>query len=322
MTLFAAAVRGEDEARACGSCGAPLAPDAAFCRSCGARYEAPVPPPPIAPPPPPAGNGERRHRTAIWLGVAIVVLGAGAALAILLSSGSSTTFTTVVVDSEGSTVTETITTEDTDAEEPTTVFEAPAAPLVEAGSYVQAGSFRTPAGAGSEQERLLSEGIDVEVVSSDGAQEFYPGFQVLLVGPVEGQSEEKSVVKALGRNGVPSAFARSLSPAAEIEASEAAGEWSGTLDRSSSERPNLDDSFTVTLEMDAEGNSGTLEVPSEGCSQTMQLVEVSPTTLTYEQKNSCVSGGPLRIRPTGDELMVSILPLENETLVTGSLSPR
>ncbi|HEY6731076.1 MAG TPA: SPOR domain-containing protein [Solirubrobacterales bacterium] len=255
------------------------------------------------------------------MGVAIVLAGAGAALAILLSSSGESVATTVMVNSAGSTVTETITTESDTAESSTQVTEAPAAPPVEAGRYVQAGSFRTNLYAESERERLEAEGVDVEVVSSDGAQEFYPGFQVLLAGPVEGQSEEKALIKALGRNGV-SAYARSLSPARETAASEAAGDWGGTLERSSSEHPNLDDSLIVTLEMNSEGTSGTLEVPAEGCSQTVDLAEKSPNTLTYSQDQPCVSEGDLRIRPTGDELMVSILPLDSDTLVTGSLTPR
>lgn len=305
------------EGRYCGNCGQPLGLGATFCRSCGARYEPPSPPAPSAPP----GSGEehpRRNRTAIWIGIVIVGLGAGGALAILLSGGKSSSSTTVVVESDGSTTTETISTEETT--EKSTVASRRIAGSVEAGRYVQAGSFKTDTYSEAERDRLLAEGIDAEVVRANEVEEFYPGFRVLLVGPVEREAEEKAMIKALDRNGV-SGFARPVSPAQEISASEVAGEWSGILERSSSERPRLNDSLIVTLEMDSDGNSGTLEVPATGCTQTVTLAQEGAATLTYRQGSPCVSGGPLRIRPAAGELMVTVLPLSNDTLVMGSLTP-
>lgn len=274
---------------------------------------------------PPGEEGPKRSRAAIWIALAIVVIGAGAALAILLSGGDSSTSTTVVVDSEGSTTTETVTAADTvDEGSAQGTTELPPGQIVgsiEAGRYVQAGSFRTDTYSEVERDRLAAAGIDVEVVLADEVEELYPGFRVLLAGPVESEAEEKAVLKALDHNGV-SGFARSVTPAREISAGETAGEWGGVLERSSDERPHLDDSLTVALEMDSEGNSGTLEVPATGCSQTITLVEEGETTLVYRQDSPCVSGGPLRIRPAAGQLMVSVLPLGTDTLVTGSLSPR
>ncbi|HEX5984456.1 MAG TPA: zinc-ribbon domain-containing protein [Solirubrobacterales bacterium] len=303
--------------RYCGNCGERLSPGAAFCRSCGARYV----PPAAAPSPgahPEAGEDRPGSRAALWLALAIVVVGAGAALAILLSSGGSSSSTTVVVDSEGSTATETTT-----AEESTVAERATGSVVgsVEAGRYVQAGSFKTDIYAEVERDRLVAAGIDVEVVESDEVGELYPGFRVLLAGPVESDAEEKGVIKALDRNGV-SAFARPVTPAREIDSSEAAGEWSGVLERSSSERPRLDDSLDVTLEMDSEGRTGTLEVPATGCSQTLTLAQEREATLTYLQDHPCVSDGPMRIRPAEGQLMVTVLPIGPDTLVLGSLTPR
>jgi hypothetical protein len=271
------------------------------------------------PPNPDGGQTHsRRNRVAIWVGLAIVVLGAGAALAILLSSGGSSSRTTVVVDSDGSTTTETVTAEETTDE--STLPSRPIVGAVEAGRYVQAGSFKTDTYSTAERDRLAAEGIDAEVVRSDEVEELYPGFRVLLVGPVESEAEERAVIKALERNGV-SGFARPVSPAKGVSAGEVAGEWSGALERSSSERPRLNDSLNVTLEMDPDGRSGTLEVPATGCSQTISLADEGETILTYQQGAPCVSGGPLRIRPAAGQLMVTVLPLENDTLVMGSLTP-
>jgi hypothetical protein len=194
------------------------------------------------------------------------------------------------------------------------------AEAIEAGRYVQAGSFKTVAHAEEERERLAAAGIGVDVVSSDGAAEFYPGFQVLLAGPVTKPSQEQSVVEALRHNGVPSAFARNLTPAPRATgASEAAGRWTGTLERSSGEHPHLDGSLHVVLEIAPDGETGTLE--EGGCTENLTLSESGPATFSYAQTNPCVSGGELFVRPTPGQLMVSLLPLDSDALTLGSLSP-
>ncbi|HEV7615450.1 MAG TPA: zinc-ribbon domain-containing protein [Solirubrobacterales bacterium] len=311
--------------RTCLNCGQPLAPGAAFCRHCGSRYEQPANPPP---PTPPRHRDQprdpRRRRLAIWAAAAIVLVGAGAAVAILLSSGSGSSSTTVLVGSDetaaetDSTEAEAETAEDTTA----AVGEGPAPDSVEAARYVQAGSFKTVSHAEAERERLAAAGIDVEVVPSDGAEQFYPGFQVLLGGPLEAGSEEGAMVKALRRNGVPSAFARGLTPALEVDGpEETAGLWSGTLDRSSGERPGLSGSLAVTLQMNADGEAGILEFEDSSCRDDLTLSETTTTTLAYAQSRSCAAAGDLLIRPSGGELMLSLLPPDSDVLVLGKLSP-
>jgi SPOR domain len=310
-------------ARHCTNCGQPLVASAAFCRSCGARYEAPRSTPTETAPRTagPASSGSPgRRRTAIWVAAAIILIGAGAAVAILLSSGGGSPSTTVLVSSEGTTATETTTIE-TSAGTTTEVADAPSASSVEAGRYVQAGSFKTVSHAETERERLAAAGVDVRVVSSDGAEELYPGFQVLLGGPFEAGSEEAATIKALRHNGVPSAFARNLTPAAEISGpAETAGRWSGLLDRSSGEHPNLTGPLSVSLEMDAGGRTGTLEFEA-GCRDELTLSERTATTLSYAQGQFCAGSGDLLVRPADGQLMLSLLPLDSDVLVLGSLSP-
>jgi sporulation related protein/zinc ribbon protein len=286
------------EMRRCGNCGEALAPGASFCRACGARYEEPRTMEPGRP---------RRTRVAGWAALAIVVLGAGAAAAILLASGGGSATTTVVVNGKGTTT-----------DEPP---EAPTAGAIEAARYVQAGSFRSPSNAAEEQDRLAAAGIEVQVVSSDWAQEFYPGFQVLLAGPVHSESEADAIDRALERNGVPSAFARDLTPALESGIpADAGGVWSGVLDRSSGERPSLNGSLEVTLTMEPDGETGALEVEGSNCRESLALSETTASTLSYSQDRPCVAGGPLHIRPIGPELMVSVLPPESDVLATGTLT--
>lgn len=309
-------------ARECANCGQALAPGAAFCRSCGAKYEAgpvgsatvPRPPGPAGPPSPPS---PRRSRTPIWAGGAIVLAGAGAALAILLSSGGGSSSTTVLVNSGEKTATAA----DTAAATSESAGQ-PAAGSIEAGRYVQAGSFKTVPHAETERERLAAAGIDVRVVPSDNAEEFYPGFQVLVGGPLTSASEEASMIKALHGAGVPSAFARDLSPASEVgDPDEIAGRWSGVLDRSSGEHPNLNGPLPVSLEIDSDGNTATLEFEEAGCRDELTLAETTATTFDYAQGRPCAAAGDLLVRPTGGQLMLSLLPFDSDALVLGSLSP-
>lgn len=305
-------------ARECASCGQALAPGAAFCRSCGAKYGAePVGsatvPQPAAPRSP---SSPRRSRTAIWAGGAIVLAGAGAALAILLSSSGGSSSTTVLLNSSEKTATAANAAETTSES-----AEQSAAGSIEAGRYVQAGSFKTVPHAETERERLAAAGIDVRVVPSDTAEEFYPGFQVLVGGPFTSGSQAASMIKALHGAGVPSAFARDLSPAVEIgDPAEIAGRWSGVLNRSSGEHPNLNGSLPVSLEVDSDGNTATLEF-EDGCRDELTLAETTATTLAYAQGRPCAAGGDLLVRPTSGQLMLSLLPFDSDALVLGSLSP-
>lgn len=311
--------------RHCENCGQPLAPDASFCRFCGQRFEEQAVPEQVRPP--------QSGRVAFWLAGAIVVIGIGAAAAILLAGGGGSSRTTVVFDtSEGSRDATPRTVETTDDETAETPTEAttPASSSrtgegvsggIDAGRYVQAGSFRTLSHAEDEQERLGAAGVEVEVVSSDGAAEFYPGFQVLLAGPFVSKSEEKGVVEGLKRNGVPSAFVRDLSPAPALEGpEEAAGTWEGEVERSSDERPGLDGDLPVRLEFSSDGETGTLETGS--CSEGLTLAEPGRATLTYAQDRLCISGEELFVRPTEEgQLMVTLLPLDSDAIILGTLNP-
>lgn len=266
--------------------------------------------------PEPAGG---RSRTAFWVAAVIILVGAGAAVAILLAGGGDSSRTTVLVDRAGKTTTVTTEAESTEAAAGDSNSEASASTEVEPGLYVQAGSFRSLPGAEEERARLAAAGVDVNVVSSDGAAELYPGFQVLFSDPISSAAQERSLLKSLEDNGV-DGFARDLSPAPLLDgASDAAGRWTGALDRTSGEHPNLEGTLTVTVAIDSDGQAGTLEIAG-GCSENLGLKEEGPTTLTYSQDASCVSGGDVFVRPAGSELMVSMLPLGTDVFVTGSLS--
>lgn len=310
----------------CGSCGSALAPDASFCRYCGTRYEAP-------PRGPDSAHHDRggSHRTALWAGVAIVMLGAGAALAILLAGGSSDAGTTVVVSKNGTTsvVTGAAAGSGNETERSRSTAEAGAAAkpvaaaapeAVAAGHYVQAGTFRTVEHAEIERERLAAGGVEVTVIPSNGAAEFYPNLQVLVAGPIANAAEERSLIAALRHDGVPDAFGRDLSPAPRLSGpSDAAGRWGGTLDRTSGEHPDLEATLPVTVEIESDGRTGRLV--QGGCTGDLTLSEAGPTSLTYKQEPPCVSGGLVGIRPSQGELMVELAPLGSDVLALGTLSP-
>lgn len=305
--------------RVCPQCGNPLAASAAFCRSCGARYEDPPTeqaPPPLPGPLPvaPAGDdepvaGNRRPSGAIvFLTAAIVLAAAGIAAALALGGGGSST-TTVVRAGAGDSGTGT---------------GAASAPVgsIEAGRYMQAGSFKFRDDAEKERRRLAADGIDVQVVPSEEAQELYPGFQVLLGGPLRSGSEEAVLLRKLHDDGVPSAFARHLTPAL---AAPAYGElarrtWTGRLEESSTSRPRLDRSLPVTLAMSANGREGTLEFLDLNCVAEL-VAEPSPGPSLRFGRNAGCFAGSWRLRLSGRELVLTFLPQGSDAIVLGELHP-
>jgi hypothetical protein len=247
-----------------------------------------------------------------WAGATIVLVGAGIAAAILLAGGEGTASTTVVSEST------TTTTEQSSTTVKVRRIEGSIAP----GRYIQAGSFKTVDHAELERDRLAADGIDVSVVSSDLAAELYPGFQVLLTGPYADRRGQAAMLKALHRNGVPSAFARDLSPAPAVGGPAGAeGRWVGELNRSSGEHPNLSGPLPVTLELEPGGETGKLEFETLGCRDGLLLREDVEAYLVYDRTRHCAAGGDLLIRPGGDMAQLSILPVDSDALVLGTLSP-
>lgn len=291
----------------CSNCGQPLAKGASFCRACGARHATPAPPPRAAEPqaggdPAPVRNADPpRNRAAIVAVAVIMAIGAGAAVAILLAAGGSSSTTTVV---RGST--------------------APAGEIaggtVTPGRYAQAGSFQTVSHAEEERRRLAGLGIDVEVVSSDDANELYPGFQVLLGGPFTSRAAEAAMLTSLHRDGVPSAFARNLTPASEAGGSEAvAGRWTGHLERTSGEHPALDGLLPATLVVAANGAAGSLEFPTLQCHIVLSLASNDGATFGYGAEPACAGTGPLVMRPLGDQLMLTLRSPDSDSFAVGIL---
>jgi len=284
-----------------------LADGAAFCRSCGKRYE----------PPAEARTAHRptdatvqrpakaRHsRLAPIASVAIVLLGAGVAAAILLTDQGSSS-TTVVVEGSSTTGSERLS----------------ATGSVEAGRYIQAGSFKTLPHAEEERERLGALGIGVDVVSSDSAQELYPGFQMLLAGPYGSAAQARPLLRALHENGAPTAFVRDLTPALQSGGPGAiTGTWSGTLERQSGDRPNLNDSLPATLTIEPGGDYGDLEFPSLGCTTGLTLSTETSSVLGYSQDPPCVGDGLWRVRVGEEGPMLSLLPSADDVIVLGTLA--
>ena len=305
--------------RRCANCGQPLAPQASFCRACGSRYEEPAAPEEPAAAmtqalPDPAlleatvprqrQPSSRPLRAALWLGGAILLAGAGVAAAILLSSGGSSASTTVISQGQAA------------AAEAVTL--SPPAGSLEAGRYVQAGSFKFEADAEIERERLAGEGIEVEVVSSEVAQQFYPGFQVLLGGPFSSATAEAQLLRQLHHNGVPSAFGRELTPAQELsDPAVVAGNWAGSLERSSSSEPGVDGRLEASLSLAADGRRGHLRLG--GCDIQLILAPSTTAALTYRERSSCNTSGDWQLRPTSGRLMLAQLAAGDDLIVLGTL---
>ena len=301
--------------RVCQSCGHSLSRSAAFCRNCGARYEEPpteqtaTPSPPAVPD---AGARAARGRRGpsgafVFLAVAIVLAAGGIAAALLLSGGGSSATTTALTQSPAAGTPE----GDSGAEA------APAAGSIEAGRYVQAGSFKFAADAEKERRRLAAVDVDVDVVPSEDAQELYPGFEVLLGGPLASGSEEALLLKRLHRNGVPSAFARPLTPAPP-HGKLGDRTWTGKLEESSSSHPKLDRNLPVTFVTLDGGKQGRLIFLDINCVAELQAEPSAGPTLRFERSSGCFSGS-WQVRPVGGKLMLTFLPPESDAIVLGEL---
>jgi hypothetical protein len=291
--------------------------------SAAAAPPRPTPPPPL--PDEPSPKPRRRGRT-IAIAVLVVLLVGGAAAAAIVLLGGDDSKQTEAAPRDASTVPETtdVPTRTGEAGSPSeAAAAATTAGTIGAGRYVQAGSFRTVAGAEAERQRLEDDGIRVMVVESDQTQELYPGFQVLLGGPFTSSGPEQAMVRQLHGDAVPSAFGRALSPAAEIAGPEAiTGNWTGTLERSGSSNPALDGPLPVTLSAAADGQLATLEFGSLSCEVELALRDATDVSLTYGQEGGCVGGGAWRLRPSGEELSLVLLPPDSEEIVLGILDRR
>lgn len=300
----------------CAACGRPLAPGAKFCRGCGTPVLVEEPKRP-----------RRRARVLAFVCLAVALGGAVAATVLVLTGGGGSESSGLVATDTGAssiaTVPETTeaTTSTGNASSPTTVAPTQAVGTIEAGSYIQAGSFRTVAGAEAEQQRLEAAGIDVYLADSDQAEELYPGFQVLLAGPLGSGAEGKSMLKRLHGNGVPSAFVRPLSPARAISGPEAAaGSWSGTLEVSGLGRPRQEGPLEARLSMDTDGHSGQLEFTERNCVVDLSLLAATDVTVSYAQDHGCVGAGDWAVRPEGEAVALTLLPPNSEAIVLGRLA--
>jgi hypothetical protein len=257
------------------------------------------------------GAGRTRPSGAlIFLEGSIVLAAAGIAAAILLSGNGSSPTTTGVARSGG--------TSETGGGSTTSALLPSGS--IEAGRYVQAGSFTFAADAEKERRRLAAAGIDVEVVPSEEAQELYPGFQVLLGGPLHLGSEEAALLKSLHGSGVPSAFARPLTPAlpASPYSKLARGTWTGKLEESSTSHPRLDRTLPVTFVTSANGKEGTLIFLDINCVAELQAEPSTGPALRFGSNSGCFAGS-WQLRPSAGRLMLTLLPPDSDLIVLGEL---
>lgn len=300
--------------RACERCGHQLSADANFCRTCRAPVSAPA----AAPERKQAAGG--RSWGVILVGAAIVIASAAIALAILLSrSGHSPAADASSQAARPGNAAEAPSLEEGGGED--TIPAAATARSIEPGRYVQAGSFKVAADAETEQRRLAGLGIETNLLRSEMAQELYPGFQVLVVGPIRGRNEELSTIGKLRHGGVPTAFARELTPAASsVRYADVAGNWRGTLEEISSSHPRLDRKLTVSASFVRSGREGQLDVPSLHCRPSLSAVGSSETTVSFDQYSTCLASGSWIVRPSGGSLMMTLLPSGSDLIFLGTLS--
>lgn len=329
------------EQRQCPSCGAGVSAGARFCRGCGAAVEVTQTAaaegggePAVPPEPPPPSRARGPVFALAAFAVCLLVGGAIAGGAYLLSrddSGGDAVEGPSIPpiggipppDGEGTG----IGTTETDAVDDSQGSGGGLSPLAP-GRYIQAGSFRSPEGAQREVDRLVGEGIDVEAVPADWADELLPGFQVLLVGPLATSGEERQALQQLEDANV-AGFGRDLTPSGELSGpAVAAGSWSGDLEQSYLRGTRSPRTYRVDFTLAPGGESGTVDYPSRGCHASLTLSEESGFSLAYSESiesGSCRPGGVWHLRPEGaavtavrlyEDLDVQVM-VDGEAVATG-----
>lgn len=336
--------------KTCPNCGVAAGPNAVFCRSCGERL-APAEPPPTAdrlPPPlsaPPLNEPRRAGSGGRVAGAVLACLLLGAAVAggayLLTKSDDGSgepvgspfakPFPELAGGGTGSaTARKRAKPEYTDSTEPEEVpigEPEPAGGLshLTAGRYVQAGSFRSPAGAEREVSRLVGEGIDVEAIPADEADELLPGLQVLLSGPLSGDQEEERVLEQLEEAGV-RGFGRDLTPSRELSGpTSVAGEWEGSFEETHLRGSRRPKTYPVVISIDSEGATGSVTYPEQDCGGTLEFSEDDEYSLAYREwieYGDCIDEGTWHLRPDGAQLTGTWLHDDYELMVNGSASAR
>jgi len=193
------------------------------------------------------------------------------------------------------------------------------------GRYVQSGSFRTVEAAEEEVARLRARGIDVFAVPAGWANELLPGFQVLLVGPLAGGAgEETRVERALAEAKV-SGFGRDLTSSIALAgAPSLAGSWSGEVEESSLGGSPQRTRYEIEVSIAADGETGTIDYPEEGCGGTLTLLDDEEFSIAYAERieyGSCIDGGVWHLRLSAEGLDAVWLHDSRELVVEGTLSP-
>jgi hypothetical protein len=193
-------------------------------------------------------------------------------------------------------------------------------PELEAGDYLQLGSFRGD-GATVEAARLTEHGIDAYVVDSDGVAELLPGFKVVVAGPLAGAAERRRVLRAGDRAGI-GPLDRTMTPltVAPVPA-DIAGTYDGALDRTPPQ-PGPERTIDATFSFAADGRSGSVSYTSPRCSSELTFAETDRGTLTYDETvtaGRCADGGTWSVKPNGGELRAIWTEPGSDYFVSGDL---
>lgn len=302
--------------RFCTGCGSAVAAGARFCRACGTPVTSGAPEPEPEPEAEtttvaaaadvplawsdeaPRRSGGRGPFVAI-LAVVMVTMSAGGGVGAYLllrddSSSADADWSEVLspiddgVYSDG-------------GSEGSTEEETPLAAEIDAGLYVQLGSFLGD-GATREADRLREHGMDAFVIDSNGVAELLPAFKVVVAGPLESTRDQRRVLRAgraAGVDGIP----KTLTPAAESAspAGVGSGSFGGTLTKAGRE-------VEVGMDFSTDGRSATIGYARPSCAGELRLVDAAGAVLTYAERitsGPCQGDGAWSVKPAGDEIQVT-----------------
>jgi hypothetical protein len=192
----------------------------------------------------------------------------------------------------------------------------PLGPEIEAGLYVQLGSFLGE-GADREADRLQGHAIDAFVVDSNVVAELMPGFKVVVAGPLGDRGDQSRIVRA-GRGADVAGIAKTLTPAVEGASPDVVGgaQFGGSLTKAGRD-------VEADIAFASDGRSATVRYAGPMCSGELSFVEGTGAVLVYDEEivaGPCQRGGSWSIKPASGELRTTWTNAISGDFGTGTLS--
>jgi hypothetical protein len=169
------------------------------------------------------------------------------------------------------------------------------------GSYVRLASMRRRAAAEHLAGLLSDRGVPARVINSDEVEELFPGFAVVVSGPVRSKARARTLIRRAKGLEITDAVQVPLSPASggPIDVSGLNGAWRGTLSQAGAARAEDNRQLATAITFAAGGRRARIRYPGVPCSGDLSFVRTDGAIAVYSQRitfGDCPQGGTWMLR--------------------------